>query len=280
MHNSPLRYPGGKTQIAPMIESIIQRLTPSVSTYIEPFAGGAGVALHLLLSEKVEAIIINDYDKAIYSFWKAATTEPNKLIALIKNTTICIDEWHRQKAIYDGATRYSVEYAFATLFLNRANRSGILSAGPIGGYAQDGHWKLNARFNPDTIIERIEKIAYYKKKIKVYNKEIRSFMNQILPRYLSSSFIYFDPPYFHNAKRLYTNCLLPRDHKAIAEHIVNLPSSNWIVTYDDVEYIRGLYKGCCIKQYDLKYCAAKKTRASEIMISKTSDLFCNAELIS
>ena len=134
---SPLRYPGGKHRLAGFIQLAIQNLNMPDCTYVEPFAGGAGVALSLLLDGTVNRIVINDYDKAIYSFWRAVRQEPTSLIDLIQNTPVTIDEWHRQKEIYLTSTAYSLDLAFATLFLNRTNRSGILNAGPIGGYAHN-----------------------------------------------------------------------------------------------------------------------------------------------
>ena len=60
---SPLRYPGGKNRLAGFISLVIQNLNLPNCTYVEPFAGGAGVALSLLLDGTVNNIVINDYDK-------------------------------------------------------------------------------------------------------------------------------------------------------------------------------------------------------------------------
>ena len=137
---SPLRYPGGKSRLSNFIGQSILNLQIPNCTYIEPFAGGAGVALSLLLDGTVENVVINDYDKAIYSFWRAIKQDVKLLIDKIEHTPVTIEEWYKQKDIYVSASSYSVDLAFATLFLNRTNRSGILTAGPIGGYAQAGEW--------------------------------------------------------------------------------------------------------------------------------------------
>lgn len=185
---SPMRYPGGKKRLAGFIQLVIENLNMSGCTYVEPFAGGAGVALSLLLDGTVNRIVINDYDKAIYSFWRAIKQEPDSLINLIRNTPVTIEEWYRQKEIYSNSTAYSLNLAFATLFLNRTNRSGILSAGPIGGYAQDGDWKLDVRFDKKAIIDKIEKIAQKKDQIAVYNKDIISFCVTMCPRLATTCF--------------------------------------------------------------------------------------------
>lgn len=122
---SPVRYPGGKSRLS------------------------------LLFSYTVEYIVLNDYDVAIYSFWWAVIEESEALIDQIRNTPVTIAEWYRQKEIYDAGGGYSLDLAFATLFLNRTNCSGILNAGPIGGRDQSGKWTLDVRFNREALIARI-----------------------------------------------------------------------------------------------------------------------------
>ena len=211
---SPLRYPGGKNRLAGFIRLVIQNLNMPNCTYVEPFAGGAGVALSLLLDNTVDRIVINDYDKAIYSFWRAVKQEPASLIDLIQSTPITIDEWYRQKEIYSTSTSYSLNLAFATLFLNRTNRSGILNAGPIGGYAQDGEWKLDVRFDKEALIAKIELIARERERISVYNKDIISLLRNYAPRLGDNLFFYFDPPY-------YNCCLFPCDFPALSKCLIS-----------------------------------------------------------
>ena len=263
---SPLRYPGGKNRLSNFIRLSIHNLNISDCTYVEPFAGGAGVALSLLLDNTVNRIVINDYDKAIYSFWRAVKQEPDSLIRLIQNTPITIDEWHKQKHIYSTRTAYSVDLAFATLFLNRTNRSGILNAGPIGGYAQNGDWKLDVRFDKKAIIAKIETIAQVKDRITVYNKDIISFLRKYVPFLDDNLFFYFDPPYYNKGQKLYKNFFTPQDHKRICDVITHEITSPWIITYDDVNPIAEMYAGYEMRHFDSTYSAANKGTASELMI--------------
>ena len=270
---SPLRYPGGKSKIAPLIRLIIEKTGSSDITYIEPFAGGAGVALSLLIEGVVDQVVINDYDKAIYSFWRALKEAPQELIDLIEHTPLTIDEWKHQKDIYSTQNkRYSVELGFAAFYLNRTNRSGILSAGPIGGYNQTGNYGMDARFNRDALIGRIQEIAKYKSQIVVYNKEIRSFISGVIPKYQANAFVYFDPPYFENGQRLYKNFFSPTDHTDIALSIINGVNCPWVITYDDVPELRGIYSNYVQRRYNLNYSAANKGKGSEIIIFKDSYL--------
>ena len=270
---SPLRYPGGKSKLVPLLKMLISKAHREGATYIEPFAGGAGVALALLMEGVVSQIVINDYDMAVSSFWMAIKNEPFRLIELIDNTPITINEWFRQRDIYQNARGYDVEFAFATLFLNRVNRSGIITGGPIGGYKQDGNWKLDARYNKKTIINRILDVSRHKNAITVHNQDIIRFVDLVLPKYAENAFVYFDPPYYYKSKKLYKNALSIDDHAHIAEKILERVKCPWVLTYDDVPEIRTLYREKEIRNIDLNYSVANKGKVSEIVVCSSSDLY-------
>ena len=209
--------------------------------------------------------IINDYDKAIYSMWKAILTNTRKFIKMIEDTPINDVEWRRQKDIYNTQNKkYSIELGFAAFYLNRTNRSGILSAGPIGGHDQTGNYLIDARFNKNDLITRIKKIAKYRHKIHLYNYDVRTFINVYAQKYIANAFIYFDPPYYHKGKQLYKNFFEHKDHEQIRDLIVNL-NCPWIVTYDDVEEIRTIYNAYQGYNFDLVYGVANTGLNSEIM---------------
>lgn len=279
---SPLRYPGGKGKLAPFMGLMINKMNIQNGTYIEPFAGGAGVALMLLMEGYVDNIVINDYDKAIYSVWRAIVSEPENLVDRILHTPVDIEEWKKQKEIYVGQnSKYSLDLAFATFFLNRTNRSGILKGGPIGGLEQTGNYGIDARYNAEKLVERIRAIAKHKKHIKVYNKEIVSFIEHVLPSYGQNTLTYFDPPYFKKGPELYENFFDKEDHAKIARLILSGVPGNWIITYDDTPEIIELYKQQCIRRYDLNYSAANTGKSSEVIVFN-DDKFCptNQELLN
>lgn len=265
---SPLRYPGGKAKLADFVRFVIEnKIDREIDTYIEPFAGGAGVALDLLFNNVVENIIINDYDKAIASFWKAAIFDTDRFVERIQEIDITVEEWHRQKNIYtNNRNKYSFDLGFSTFFLNRTNRSGIIAAGPIGGFQQDGNYPIDARFNKQDLIQKIRRISKKRNKIKVYNKDIRSFIKLVIIPNQHNSFVYFDPPYFQKGKELYKNYFLPKDHDEIFVEISQNLTCPWLITYDNVENISTLYRQYYCKKYDLIYSLANKGKASEIMI--------------
>lgn len=272
MFYSPLRYPGGKGKLEPFIEILIEQTGHIGGTYIEPFAGGAGIALELLEKNIVNEIVINDLDKGIYSFWKAILTETDRFVEDIRNVPLNIDEWNRQKAILDDNSKYRYELGFATFYLNRTNRSGIIKGGVIGGVEQNGNWKMDARFNREDLVERILKIAKRKKNIHIYNKDVSSFVQNYLPRYEDNAFVYFDPPYFGKGKQLYLNFFSYEDHVRIERMINEQVNCDWVITYDDVQEIADIYQNHILRRFDLNYSAAVKRKASEIIIFRRLDM--------
>ena len=272
MFYSPLRYPGGKGKLEPFMELLIRQTGHLGGTYVEPFAGGAGIALELLEKGIVSDIVINDLDKGIYSFWRAILTETDRFINNLRNVELSIDEWNRQREIIDDCSRYSYELGFATFYLNRTNRSGIIKGGVIGGIEQAGNWRMDARFNREALIERIVKIASRKNHIHLYNKDVNSFIQNYLPKYQQNAFVYFDPPYFDKGKQLYLNFFSYDDHVRIERMINNQVNCDWVITYDDVQEIADIYHNHILKRFDLNYSAAVKRKASEIIIFKRKSM--------
>lgn len=270
---SPLRYPGGKGKLAPFMKALIENTGHVGGTYIEPFAGGAGIALELLETGVVSQIVINDYDKGIYSFWRAILNETDRFIDTIESIPLNIDEWHKQRnIIMNSENKYSFELGFATFYMNRTNRSGIIKGGVIGGLEQSGAWKMDARFNKEKLIERIKKIAERKADIHVYNKDVVSLIQNYVPKYENNAFIYFDPPYFEKGKQLYLNFFNYDDHVRIEEMVNSLMNCDWVITYDDVQDIADIYSDHVLRRFDLNYSVAVKRKASEIIIFKEIDM--------
>ena len=254
------------------MELLIRQTGHLGGTYVEPFAGGAGIAIELLEKDIVSEIVINDLDKGIYSFWRAILTEKDRFINDIQTVELTIDEWNKQRQIISNCSRYSYELGFATFYLNRTNRSGIIKGGVIGGADQIGNWRMDARFNRDDLIERISRISKRKNHIHLYNKDVNSFIQNYLPRYQQNAFVYFDPPYFGKGKQLYLNFFSYNDHVRIERMIDNQVNCDWVITYDDVQEIADIYQNHILKRFDLNYSAAVKRKASEIIIFGHQDM--------
>lgn len=266
--SSPLRYPGGKTRLAGFLYKTIEKNFSENEKIIlvEPYAGGAGASLKLLFSGKVDRIIINDLDKAIFAFWKIAISDTDFLINEIKKVNIDIEEWKKQKEIYNNPFSSIKDLAFATLFLNRTNRSGIIEGGPIGGMEQEGFWNIQARFTKNTIISRLEKVKKFKNKISVRNLDGITLLKQLEKnKYKSRYFIFLDPPYYQKGKSLYLNHYIDKDHKRLLK-LLEKSSLKWVMTYDDVSYIQNLYHNFRKTSFVINHSAFKAKIGNEVLI--------------
>lgn len=262
---SPLRYPGGKAKLYPFFADLIRRNRLFGSHYCEPYAGGAGLAIRLLSAGFVERVSINDIDSSIHAFWTSALRRTDEFCALIQRTPVTIDEWYRQREVWRaGDADNELELGFSAFFLNRTNRSGIIEgAGPIGGYAQDGTWRLDARFIKEKQIENLKSLERYAPQIELSNRDAMEYTKDIIDQ--NDKLIYLDPPYFVKGHKLYKNFYNPADHAGIADFLAKNSASKWIVSYDDVPEIRTLYSPRIPISYSLNYSAGKKTIGTEVI---------------
>lgn len=268
---SPLRYPGGKARLAEFLSKLLKaRSEDREVVFVEPFAGGAGAALQLLIEGKVSKIVINDLDPAIFTFWKVAVNETDSLIRKIQRTDITVNEWRRQQKIYKNKPENDLKFAFATFFLNRTNRSGIIEGGPIGGLDQKGEWKIDARFNKKGLIERLRKIKEFRKQITVTNLDGINLLKRIQgKKSFKDHFIFLDPPYVEKGQLLYLNHYQKENHKKLASFL-NSSTLDWVMTYDDTPFIHELYEKKSIRRFDIAHTAHSRKTGKEVFISPIS----------
>jgi DNA adenine methylase len=274
---SPLRYPGGKRKLAPFIADLITRAGLEVELLVEPFAGGAAVAISLLESRHVQSIALADADPLIAAFWKTVfSRSAHSLADMVCNTRVTLAEWRRQKAL---EPRSDFAAAFKCLFLNRTSFSGALMSrtGPIGGISQDGPYKIGCRFNREKIAERILELNKLAPQVRfVRNESYRKTIADIARTNLALEaperiFWYLDPPFFAKADRLYRFSFSASQHQTLSKNIDNL-AGHWVLSYDDHEEARRLYRGHrgfarINLHYNVRIDTSERLIASEVIVS-------------
>lgn len=184
----------------------------------------------------------------------------------MKNTRPTVAAWDRQKRIFANPRDHSyVELGFATFFLNRTNRSGILNGGIIDGRDQTGPWKIDARYNASELVFRIESIAKMCRRIKLTRSDALALLQHGLPKWPVKTLIYL-APYFERGRELYYDYYKDADHEALARFIgANMRDHSWIVSYDNVAPIKKLYAPFRSVVYNVGYTARTTRIGKEIM---------------
>lgn len=266
-YRTPLRYPGGKAKLAPFVRRLFELNELCDAQYIETYAGGAGVAIDLLLSEYARSVHLNDISYGVYCFWHAVIHCTEYICRRIREVKVTPATWRRQRNILsDTSNRSPEEVGFAFLFLNRTNRSGILSGGMIGGLEQTGQWQIDARFYRTVLTQRIVSIAEYGHRIFIYCMDAEAFIANVANRITGKCCVYYDPPYYVAGQRLYVNNYQPADHQRIAHAIQAQTPHPWFLTYDAHEDIRLLYQYRRQRLFDLRYTAAVSHHGTEVMV--------------
>jgi DNA adenine methylase len=262
--HSPLRYPGGKNCIFPFVSSLIAENGLTGCKYIEPYAGGAGLALRLLYEEFAESIVINDLDPLVYAFWSTCVKQQSKLIEWIEATPITVSTWQQCKETVRNpkrATRFDLAVSF--FFLNRTNVSGVLSGGIIGGVNQTGKYKIDARYNKEELIRKIEKIGRFSTRIEVSQLDGINLAEKY-KKHKSDTFLYLDPPYYEKGSNLYLNAYKDADHIKLSQYISTL-STPWLLSYDNHSFIIDLYSAFQKRAYKLQHSTSNKI-GDEVLI--------------
>lgn len=264
---SPLRYPGGKAALANFLADLIDLQHPRPRVYVEPFAGGAGAALRLLYGEHVDRVVLNDLNPGIAAFWRAVFHHTDDLIERVRFCELSINAWHGYRAQYLSGECSDIELGFATLYLNRTNRSGILNARPIGGLEQAGKWKLGVRFNREDLVARIRILGAYRDRVDVQQRDALDLLATIDT---TQALLYVDPPYIVQGDELYLDTLTWEDHQRLAR-LLKRRHRRWVLTYDtDPRVPSLLYKNLRCAQFSIKHTAAVQQIGTEYAVFSQS----------
>lgn len=269
---SPLRYPGSKRRLVKQVENILLQNSLRPPLFVEPFAGGASVALQLLQNRSVERIGLVDLDSLVASFWKTVFFDTKWLVNKIRTIEITLAQWHRFKKYRGKDVRTQ---ALACLFLNRTSFSGILArgAGVIGGTNQKSKYKIDCRFSRETLIQRIELLASMRDRVAfVWNCSWDEALTRLekMKANREDIFLYIDPPFFEKADKLYRFYFNEKQHLELRDRLLTTRVP-WLLSYDSPGTAERLYaKAKSLKKIGMNYSAQSEggfRAAQEILIS-------------
>ncbi|MEV5060420.1 DNA adenine methylase [Streptomyces sp. NPDC053794] len=261
-YQSPLRYPGAKSGLGHHIKTLVDgagTLLGRPDLFVEPFAGGASVALRLVGAGSVARVLLADADPLVAAFWQTAAADTDWLIDRMHEEPVTLDRWdywrHRPTARLGRK-----EAAVKCLFLNRTTFSGILQgrAGPVGGRKQTGRYRIDSRFNKNGLEARLRFVGHLYDQghiADVWCKDWSATMSDVTEWYPgllpNRVMAYLDPPYLTNSPRLYAVSFDPAGgyapgprgitgrawtegaaHYRLAHYLRTACPFRWILSYD------------------------------------------------
>lgn len=272
---SPLRYPGGKHALVPLLAEFLNTNKLAGKDFVEPFAGGAAVALNLVHLGVVQKATIVERDPLIYAFWKCVKDDPGIICDKILKLDVSLATWRDWQPLRELNTvpeNCIIPMGLAGLFYNRTNFSGIIDARPIGGFGQNSKYSIDCRFPKETLIERICALSDTMKKICVIHADAISYLQRAHQRLKSNNVpVYVDPPYYGQGKRLYRYHFNDQQHRRLAKHL-DTAGYPWLVSYDDTPFIKSLFEHQKIVPIFLRYAVREARRADELLITNQKHL--------
>lgn len=274
---SPFRYPGGKSKLSPYIVNLVKNEIPhslfaNNISFIDVFTGGGSVFIKFIESYPRTTLILNDLDEWIYSFWQAmgSSKETNRLLYYLKKyEQPSIDDFNflrkssSRKGLKDGYK------AFLAIFFNRTTFSGIFSSGPIGGYSQEGSYKMDCRYNYLKLRQSIISLNYMFDIMEV--DVLREDFKLLLDRYKDKDniVIYLDPPYMKQGEQLYNHFLQPNEYQIMSD-MLKTAKSKWIVSHDNHPALIEMFKWANIREFNGVPCtinSIKGKKCTELLIT-------------
>jgi len=253
---SPYRYPGSKNKLLPVLMPYLDSLLANSDVFVEPFVGGGSVVLEVARKYPKLKLFINDSDQWIASFWTIVAGDRNGVLELL-NALPSAPDLKTFQTLSKEPTEGILEAAVKAIFFNRTTFSGLIKrnnngeviSSPIGGAEQKSKWKVDCRYN------------YQKLKQKILNchqlltgrTEVCCVdFSQYEPLTKTDFPAYIDPPYVKAGKLLYSEFMMENQHQKLGD--ILLCRKNWILSYDNDELIKNIYKNCDISNINSKYC--------------------------
>lgn len=265
---SPLRYPGGKRRLMPYLAAALRVNDLEPDLFVEPFAGGASVALELLATQKVKRIGLAERDPYLAAFWSTVFFDSDWLCRKIDEIDVSLATWENLK---QGRFTSRRNRALACLFLNRTSFNGTLHkrAGPIGGKAQASAYKIDCRFPRERLKRRVRACAALSDRVAFIREAdaldvVRDARRRINGK---SVFFYLDPPFWAKADQLYRFSFTSGDHRRLST-VLRSVKEPYLLSYDSAPEVEALYArhDCLMERVELLY-GTHRTAEEELVIA-------------
>jgi DNA adenine methylase len=254
---SPLRYPGGKTRACKKLDDILNTHfdMSSFSCIVSPFFGGGSFELYIQKKYKLH-IVANDKFTPLYNFWMSCKHNKQKLCSKLYTHIDNIDKdafTLSRNTIMNENNQFNQSVLY--FIINRCSFSGATLS---GGFSLEASKK---RFTISSI-DRINNLDLTR--FDIYNLDFEEFIHQHNDKH---NLLFLDPPYYLQKSKLYGNNGDMHEHfnhNKLFECISK--KTHWIMTYNNCDYIRNLYKDFEIIDTSWTYGMNKDKKSSEIVI--------------
>lgn len=253
---SPLRYPGGKTRAVRILSGAITTNYPGRKVLLSPFMGGG--SLELALASEGFEVRSNDLFAPLVVFWRVLARQPTELAALVRSMMpVSKEDFYKYRGEVASADTRGDDLRAAALFfvINRCSFSGSTFC---GGYSREAA----AHRLTTSSVDRLA--SSDTRGVRVDNMDYEAFLNQNPET--PDTVVYADPPYYISSYIYGRDGDLHEafDHERFSRVI--RARRDWVVSYNDCAYIRGLYEGCRIESVSWSYGMNKSKKSSEILI--------------
>ena len=242
---TPLRYPGGKSRVAPML---IEKFPSGIKEFREPFLGGASVALLFSQKHPEIPVWVNDKYEYLYNFWVTLQEDGDNL----SDVLVGIKEDHsteeKAKELFISAKEEISKadpFRKAVLFwiLNKCSYSGLTENSSFSASASRQNFTTRGAKHLKNISEIIQ------------HWEITNLdYTEVLQPDGDGVFCFLDPPYKIGSYLYGTNAEMHKtfDHDDFIAQCKKCPNK-WMVTYNNDIDLKEGYKGYNQEEFRITY---------------------------
>jgi DNA adenine methylase len=229
------------------------------------------------LPRSSSSVWINDKDYGMVCLWRAVSDAHEELIQRIEEFEPSVDKFYQFKEEDGNQKIEPVRCGFQKLALHQTSFSGlgVKAGGPIGGRSQSSRFNVNCRWNPSRLKREVVDLhalfSEFKPRLKITCLDFAKVIDGAPPH----AFIYADPPYYEKGGALYKHSMDDADHRRLATSLRNCKAP-WVLSYDEHQFVRGLYDWASIDSIELTYTMAVEHTArrknSEVIITPRSEV--------